>query len=156
MAGTIKPGNKWPRPDDRRSAFEASANSGAHKIDERHSGLRGRAERGSVGPVRRDSLGGRTTATPPHESSAIEAMGMSLPFLVHDGAGDAEKADSAAKSGREAVVNAGPHQLLPRQIIDAQSFRECEIRVVMAVAVRPTGVAYLAIAHAAEVAAPER
>jgi dihydroxy-acid dehydratase len=94
------------------------------------------------------SCGGMYTANT--MSSAIEAMGMSLPFSSTMAAEDAEKADSAAKSA-QAVVKAVHHQLLPRQIMTRKAF-ENAIAVVMAVGGSTNAVLHLlAIAHAAEV-----
>ena len=83
-------------------------------------------------------------------SSAIEAMGMSLPYSSTMAAEDAEKADSAANSG-EVLVNAVHRELLPRQIMTRKAF-ENAIAVVMAVGGSTNAVLHLlAIAHAAEV-----
>src|SRR6266480_1068903 len=60
------------------------------------------------------SCGGMFTANT--MSASIEAMGLSLPFSSTMAAEDAEKADSAARSG-EALAQAIHRQLLPRQIL---------------------------------------
>jgi dihydroxy-acid dehydratase len=83
-------------------------------------------------------------------SSAIEAMGMSLPYSSTMAAEDEEKARSAAESA-EAVVRAIHQHLLPRTIMTRQAF-ENAIAVVMAVGGSTNAILHLlAIAHAAEV-----
>jgi dihydroxy-acid dehydratase len=83
-------------------------------------------------------------------SSAIEAMGMSLPYSSTMAAEDEEKAVSTAKSG-EVLVEAIRKQLLPRQIMTRQAF-ENAIAVVMAVGGSTNAILHLlAMAHAAEV-----
>jgi dihydroxy-acid dehydratase len=83
-------------------------------------------------------------------SSAIEALGMSLPKSSTMAAEDLEKSESAAQSARvlsEAVHN----QLLPRDILTREAF-ENAIAVVMAVGGSTNAVLHLlAIAHAARV-----
>jgi len=84
-------------------------------------------------------------------SSAIEAMGMSLPYSSTMSAIDPEKEESAAKSG-SVVVEAIKRSLLPRQIMTRKAF-ENAIAVVMAVGGSTNAVLHLlAIAHAADVA----
>jgi dihydroxy-acid dehydratase len=141
--GTIKPGHLNGRDLTIVSAFEAVGQFSAHKIDEKE--LMDVERRACPGA---GSCGGMYTANT--MSSAIEAMGMSLPFSSTMAAEDAEKADSAAKSA-QAVVNAVHHQLLPRQILTRKAF-ENAIAVVMAVGGSTNAVLHLlAIAHAAEV-----
>ena len=141
--GTIKPGHYNGRDLTIVSAFEAVGQFSAHKIDEQE--LIEVERRACPGA---GSCGGMFTANT--MSSAIEAMGMSLPFSSTMAAEDAEKADSAAQSA-EAVVNAIHQQLLPRQIMTRQAF-ENAIAVVMAVGGSTNAVLHLlAIAHAAEV-----
>jgi dihydroxy-acid dehydratase len=83
-------------------------------------------------------------------SSAIEAMGMSLPFSSTMAAEDAEKVESAAQSA-EVLVDAIRHQRLPRQIFTREAF-ENAIAVVMAIGGSTNAVLHLlAIAHAAKV-----
>jgi len=141
--GTIKPGHYNGRDLTIVSAFEAVGQFSAHKIDEKE--LTEVERRACPGA---GSCGGMYTANT--MSSAIEAMGMSLPYSSTMAAEDAEKADSSAKSG-EAVVNAIRSQLLPRQIMTRKAF-ENAIAVVMAVGGSTNAVLHLlAIAHAAEV-----
>src|SRR6202521_4978972 len=141
--GTIKPGHYDGRDLTIVSAFEAVGQFSAHKIDEKE--LIEVERRACPGA---GSCGGMYTANT--MSSAIEALGMSLPFSSTMAAEDAEKADSAAKSA-EAVVNAVHHQLLPRQIMSRKAF-ENAIAVVMAVGGSTNAVLHLlAIAHATEV-----
>jgi dihydroxy-acid dehydratase len=83
-------------------------------------------------------------------SSAIEAMGMSLPYSSTMAAEDFEKSDSAAQSA-EVLAEAVRQQLLPRQIMTRKAF-ENAISVVMAVGGSTNAVLHLlAIAYAAEV-----
>ncbi len=141
--GTIKPGHYAGRDLTIVSAFEAVGQFSAHKIDEKE--LLEVERRACPGA---GSCGGMYTANT--MSSAIEAMGMSLPYSSTMASVDAEKADSAAKSA-EAVVNAIHHQILPRQIMTRKAF-ENAIAVVMAVGGSTNAVLHLlAIAHAAEV-----
>jgi dihydroxy-acid dehydratase len=141
--GTIKPGHYNGRDLTIVSAFEAVGQFSAHKIDEKE--LTEVERRACPGA---GSCGGMYTANT--MSSAIEAMGMSLPYSSTMAAEDSDKADSAAKSG-EAVVNAIRNQLLPRQIMTRKAF-ENAIAVVMAVGGSTNAVLHLlAIAHAAEV-----
>jgi len=141
--GTIKPGHYNGRDLTIVSAFEAVGQFSAHKIDEKE--LLEVERRACPGA---GSCGGMYTANT--MSSAIEAMGMSLPYSSTMSAEDAEKAESAAKSG-EAVVNAIQKQLLPRHIMTRNAF-ENAIAVVMAVGGSTNAVLHLlAMAHAAEV-----
>ena len=80
------------------------------------------------------SCGGMFTANT--MSSAIEAMGLSLPFSSTMAAEDQEKADSAAKSGR-VLAQAISKGILPRDILTRKAF-ENAINVVMAVGARRT------------------
>src|SRR5204863_8211089 len=84
-------------------------------------------------------------------SSAIEALGLSLPYSSTMANPDAEKADSAARSG-EVLVEAIKQQILPRDIVTRDAI-ENAVAVVMAVGGSTNAVLHLlAIAHAAEVA----
>jgi dihydroxy-acid dehydratase len=141
--GTIKPGHYNGRDLTIVSAFEAVGEFSAHKIGETE--LLEVERRACPGA---GSCGGTYTANT--MSSAIEAMGMSLPYSSTMAAEDAEKADSAAKSA-EAVVEAVRTQLLPRQIMTRNAF-ENAISVVMAVGGSTNAVLHLlAMAHTAEV-----
>jgi dihydroxy-acid dehydratase len=141
--GTIKPGRYGDRDLTIVSSFEAVGQFSAHKIDEAE--LLEVERRACPGA---GSCGGMYTANT--MSSAIEAMGMSLPYSSTMSAEDDEKADSAAKSG-EAVVNAVRRQMLPRQIMTRKAF-ENAIAVVMAVGGSTNAILHLlAIAHAAQV-----
>ncbi len=141
--GTIKPGHYNGRDLTIVSAFEAVGQFSAHKIDEKE--LMEVERRACPGA---GSCGGMYTANT--MSSAIEAMGMSLPYSSTMAAVDDEKAESAAKSA-EAVVNAIHRQILPRQVMTRAAF-ENAIAVVMAVGGSTNAVLHLlAIAHAAEV-----
>jgi dihydroxy-acid dehydratase len=141
--GTIKPGHYNGRDLTIVSAFEAVGEFSAHKIGEKE--LVEVERRACPGA---GSCGGMYTANT--MSSAIEAMGMSLPYSSTMAAEDAEKADSAAKSAA-AVAQAVRTQLLPRQIMTRKAF-ENAISVVMAVGGSTNAVLHLlAMAHAAEV-----
>jgi dihydroxy-acid dehydratase len=141
--GTIKPGRYGDRDLTIVSAFEAVGQFSAHKIDE-HELIE--IERHACPGA--GSCGGMYTANT--MSSAIEAMGMSLPHSSTMAAEDSEKADSAAQSGN-ALVDAIHNQLLPRQIMTRKAL-ENAIAVVMAVGGSTNAVLHLlAIAHAAEV-----
>jgi dihydroxy-acid dehydratase len=142
--GTIKPGHYAGRDLTVVSAFEAVGQFSAQRI--------GAAE---LLEVERSacpgagSCGGMFTANT--MSSAIEAMGLSLPFSSTMAAEDQEKADSAAASAKVLAV-AIEKQILPREILTRQAF-ENAIAVVMAVGGSTNAVLHLlAIAHAAGVA----
>ena len=141
--GTIKPGHYQGRDLTIVSAFEAVGEYSAGKIDAIE--LLEVERRACPGA---ESCGGMYTANT--MSSAIEALGMSLPYSSTMAAEDAEKADSAARSG-EVLVQAIRRQLLPRQIMTRAAF-ENAIAVVMALGGSTNAVLHLlAIAHAAEV-----
>ena len=94
------------------------------------------------------SCGGMFTANT--MSSAIEAMGMSLPYSSTMAAEDAEKVESARQSA-EVLAAAVHQQLLPGDIMTRKAF-ENAISVVMAVGGSTNAVLHLlAIAHAARV-----
>jgi dihydroxy-acid dehydratase len=83
-------------------------------------------------------------------SSAFEAMGMSLPYSSTMAAPDAEKAESAAASGRM-LVDVIKRGLLPRDIMTKEAF-ENAIAVIMAVGGSTNAVLHLmAIAREADV-----
>jgi len=94
------------------------------------------------------SCGGMFTANT--MSSAIEAMGLSLPGSSTMAATDAETAENAAASAL-VLARAVQEQILPRQLLTRKAF-ENAITVVMAVGGSTNAVLHLlAIAHAAEV-----
>ncbi len=141
--GTIKPGNYQGRDLTVVSSFEAVGQYSAGKIDEQE--LLEVELHACPGA---GSCGGMFTANT--MSSAIEAMGMSLPYSSTMAAEDAEKADSTEKSA-VVLVEAIRHQILPRQIITRKSI-ENAMAVVMAVGGSTNAVLhFLAIAHAAGV-----
>ena len=141
--GTIKPGWRQGERLTVVSSFEAVGAYSAGRMDmaavtdiERHA---------CPGP---GSCGGMYTANT--MSSAIEAMGMSLPGSSTMAAEDAEKWDSAAESG-EVLLDAVRANRLPRDIMTRQAF-ENAIAVTMAVGGSTNAVLHLlAIAHAAGV-----
>jgi dihydroxy-acid dehydratase len=141
--GTIKPGRLDGKNLTVVSAFEAVGEFSAGRIDkdellevERHACP-------GVG-----SCGGMFTANT--MSSAIEAMGMSLPYSSTMAAEDDEKKESAAESSR-VLANAISRQLLPRDIMTRKAF-ENAIAVVMATGGSTNAVLHLlAIARAARV-----
>src|SRR5215208_3076922 len=141
--GTIKPGHLHGRDLTVVSAFEAVGQFSAGKIDERE--LLEVERHACPG---KGSCGGMFTANT--MSSLFEAMGMSLPGSSTMAAEDAEKAESAARSG-EVLVSAVQRQLLPRDILTRQAF-ENGISVVMALGGSTNAVLHLlAIAHSAGV-----
>ena len=141
--GTIKAGHYRGQNLTIVSAFEAVGQYSAHRIAEDE--LLEVERRACPGA---GSCGGMYTANT--MSSAIEAMGMSLPFSSTMAAEDAEKAESAARSG-EALAEAIRREILPRQLLTRQAF-ENAISVVMAVGGSTNAVLHLlAIAHAANV-----
>ena len=141
--GTIKPGHYKHKDLTIVSAFEAVGEFTAGKISKDHMlGVERRACPGA------GSCGGMYTANT--MSSAIEAMGMSLPYSSTMAAEDREKHDSAAESAY-ALVNAIKKNLLPRDIVTRKSI-ENAISVVMAVGGSTNAVLHLlAIAHASDV-----
>ena len=142
-AGTIKPGT-WKGQDlTVVSVFEAvGARNAGRMSDEEFSGIEHNA---CPGP---GACGGMYTANT--MSSAIEALGMSLPMTSTMAAEDAEKADSTEEAGR-VLVRCIEGQLLPRQIMTRAAFDNA-ITVVMAVGGSTNAVLHLlAIAHAAQV-----
>jgi dihydroxy-acid dehydratase len=122
--GTIKPGHHNGRDLTVVSAFEAVGEFSAGKIavDELIE-----VERKACPGA--GSCGGMYTANT--MSSALEVMGMSLPYSSTMAAEDAEKADSAAESAK-VLVEAVRKQLLPSQILTRKAF-ENAIAVIMAV-----------------------
>ncbi|MCC6915883.1 dihydroxy-acid dehydratase [Nitrosomonas sp.] len=141
--GTIKPGHYKGRDLTIVSAFEAVGQHTAHKIDD-HELLE--VERHACPGA--GSCGGMYTANT--MSSAIEAMGMSLPHSSTMAAEDEEKRISATRSA-EVLVEAIKKQILPRSLITRKSL-ENAVSVVMAVGGSTNAVLHLlAIAHAAEV-----
>jgi dihydroxy-acid dehydratase len=141
--GTIKPGHYKGRDLTVVSSFEAVGEYTAGKIGK--GDLLGIERRACPGA---GSCGGMFTANT--MSSAIEAMGMSLPGSSTMAAEDREKHDSAAESA-EVLIRAIKKERLPREIMTRKAF-ENAIAVVMAVGGSTNAVLHLlAIAHAAEV-----
>jgi dihydroxy-acid dehydratase len=141
--GTIKAGNYKGEDLTVVSAFEAVGQFCAGKLSE-HDLVE--VERHACPGA--GSCGGMYTANT--MSSAIEALGLSLPYSSTMAAEDSEKADSAADSA-EVLAKAIEKQILPRQLLTKAAF-ENAIAVVMAVGGSTNAVLHLlAIAHAAEV-----
>ena len=141
--GTIKPGHYNGQDLTVVSAFEAVGQYSAQRIGEAE--LLEVERRACPGA---GSCGGMFTANT--MSSAIEAMGLSLPFSSTMAAEDPEKADSSAASG-QVLAAAIEKQILPRDLLTRAAF-ENAIAVVMAVGGSTNAVLHLlAIAHAAEV-----
>ncbi len=141
--GTIKPGHYKNEDLTIVSVFEAVGAHGA-----------GRMSDGDFAEIERracpgkGSCGGMYTANT--MSSAIEAMGMSLPGSSTMAAEDDEKRESAAESGR-VLIDLVASNLTPRKIMTRKAF-ENAIAVVMAVGGSTNAVLHLlAIAHSAEV-----
>ena len=141
--GTIKPGHYRGQDLTIVSAFEAVGQYTAHRIDDKELLEVERHACPGAG-----ACGGMFTANT--MSSAIEVMGMSLPYSSTMAAEDEEKRLSAARSA-EVLVNAIKQHIYPRDLITRKSL-ENAISVVMAVGGSTNAVLHLlAIAHAAEV-----
>jgi len=141
--GTIKPGRFGGRDLTIVSAFEAVGSYCAGKMSQ---GDLLEIERRSCPGA--GSCGGMYTANT--MSSAIEALGMSLPGSSTMAAEDEEKQWSTAQSA-QALARAIGAGLLPRHIMTREAF-ENAIAVVMAIGGSTNAVLHLlAIAHAAEV-----
>ncbi len=141
--GTIKPGKLGGCDLTVVSAFEAVGQFTAGKIDEAQlSAVEKNACPGA------GSCGGMFTANT--MSSAIEAMGLSLPYSSTMAAEDAEKADSAARSA-EVLVEAIARNIRPLDLLTREAF-ENAIAVIMAVGGSTNAVLHLlAIARTAGV-----
>jgi dihydroxy-acid dehydratase len=141
--GTIKAGHLDGEDLTVVSSFEAVGQYSAGKIDdERLTEVEKHACPGA------GSCGGMFTANT--MSSAIEAMGMSLPYSSTMAAEDAEKADSTAESAR-VLAEAVKNNLTARKILTRQAF-ENAIAVIMAVGGSTNAILHLlAIAHSAKV-----
>ncbi len=141
--GTIKPGRYKGQALTVVSVFEAVGQYSAHQLSE--ADLLEVERRACPGA---GACGGMFTANT--MSAAIEAMGMSLPFSSTMAAEDAEKAESAARSGA-VLVEAVRQDRRPRAILTRAAF-ENAIAVVMALGGSTNAVLHLlAIAHAARV-----
>ena len=141
--GTIKPGHYGGKDLTVVSAFEAVGQYCAGKIGQAELLEVERHACPGVG-----SCGGMYTANT--MSSAIEAMGMALPYSSTMAAEDAEKMQDAAHSAR-VLADAVAAQRLPREIMTRKAF-ENAIAVIMAVGGSTNAVLHLlAIAHAANV-----
>lgn len=141
--GTIKAGHLNGRDLTIVSAFEAVGEFIAGKIDDAElSEVEKRACPGA------GSCGGMYTANT--MSSAIEALGMSLPYSSTMAAEDDEKRASARESAR-VLAKAIENNLLPSQIMTRRAF-ENAIAVVMATGGSTNAVLHLlAIAHSMKV-----
>ncbi len=141
--GTIKPGHYEGVDLTVVSVFEAVGQYSAGRIPlSTFEGIEKNACPGN------GSCGGMFTANT--MSSAIEAMGMALPYSSTMAAEDEEKRLNAAESAR-ALLRCIEAELLPRDIMTREAF-ENAIRVVFAVGGSTNAVLHLlAIAHAAEV-----
>ena len=141
--GTIKPGHHDGEDLTIVSVFEAVGAHAAGRIPlETFRAIETHACPGA------GSCGGMYTANT--MSSAIEAMGMGLPYSSTMAAEDDEKRVSAKESGR-ALIRLIEQDLTPRKIMTRAAF-ENAIRVVMAVGGSTNAVLHLlAIAHAADV-----
>ena len=141
--GTIKPGHHKGEDLTVVSVFEAVGRHAAGTLDRDDFLAIEKNACPSAG-----SCGGMFTANT--MSSAFEALGMSLPGSSTMAAPDAEKAESAAESGR-VLLDAIKRGLLPRDIMTRESFLNA-VAVVMAVGGSTNAVLHLmAIAREAEV-----
>jgi len=141
--GTIKAGHYKDKDLTIVSAFEAVGEFLADKIDKNElSEVERRACPGA------GSCGGMYTANT--MSSAIEAMGMSLPYSSTMAAEDDEKRESTIRSS-QVLAEAVKNNLTPRKIMTRKAF-ENAIAVVMATGGSTNAVLHLlAIAHSAGV-----
>jgi dihydroxy-acid dehydratase len=141
--GTIRPGHYDGEDLTIVSAFEAVGQYCAGKISaDRLLEIERRACPG-IG-----SCGGMYTANT--MSSAIEALGLALPYSSTMAADSDEVVDNAGAAA-EALARAVRQQLLPRQLLTREAF-ENAVAVVMAVGGSTNAVLHLpAIAHAARV-----
>ena len=141
--GTIKPGHHAGRDLTVVSAFEAVGEHAAGRItDEELAAIERNACPGA------GSCGGMFTANT--MSSAIEAMGMSLPYSSTMATEDAEKAESAAESAR-VLADCIAADRLPRDISTRQALLNA-VAVTIAIGGSTNAVLHLpAIAHAAGV-----
>ena len=141
--GTIRPGHFNGEDLTIVSAFEAVGQYCAGKMSEDDLVEIERRACPGIG-----SCGGMYTANT--MSSAIEALGLALPFSSTIAADSDEAVHNAAASA-EALAHAVRQQILPRQLLTRESF-ENAIAVVMAVGGSTNAVLHLpAIAHAAQV-----
>ncbi len=141
--GTIKAGRHAGRDLTVVSAFEAVGEFIAGKIDEHE--LCEVEKKACPGA---GSCGGMYTANT--MSSAIEALGMSLPYSSTMAAEDDEKRESARASAK-ALADAIENELLPSKIMTRAAF-ENAIAVVMATGGSTNAVLHLlAIAHSMKV-----
>jgi dihydroxy-acid dehydratase len=141
--GTIKPGHLNGRDLTIVSVFEAVGQLSAGKIDEAELLAIEKTACPGAG-----SCGGMFTANT--MSSAIEALGLSLPYSSTMASEDDDKAQSAEDSGR-VLAQALRGGLTARKILTRQAF-ENAIAVVMAVGGSTNAVLHLlAIAHCAGV-----
>ncbi|HEV3220905.1 MAG TPA: dihydroxy-acid dehydratase [Candidatus Acidoferrales bacterium] len=141
--GTTKPGHFEGKDLTVVSAFEAVGQHSAGKLSDRELHEVEKHACPGVG-----SCGGMYTANT--MSSAIEAMGLSLPYSSTMTAGEGEKTQSTADSAR-VLVNAVRQQILPDKLLTRKAF-ENAIAVVMATGGSTNAVLHLlAIAQAARV-----
>ncbi|HEV2835940.1 MAG TPA: dihydroxy-acid dehydratase, partial [Pyrinomonadaceae bacterium] len=141
--GTIRPGHYQGEDLTIVSAFEAVGQFCAGKISEDHLFEIERHACPGVG-----SCGGMFTANT--MSSAIEALGLSLPFSSTMAA-DSDEVVKNAGASAAALAHAVREQILPRQLLTRKAF-ENAITVIMAVGGSTNAVLHLpAIAHAAKV-----
>jgi dihydroxy-acid dehydratase len=141
--GTIKPGRLHGQDLTIVSVFEAVGQHAAGKLDD--AGLLAIERNACPGA---GSCGGMFTANT--MSSAIEALGLSLPGSSTMAAEDAEKAESAEESAR-VLARAVARGLRARRLLTRAAF-ENAIAVVMAVGGSTNAVLHLlAIAHCAGV-----
>jgi dihydroxy-acid dehydratase len=141
--GTIKAGHYKDQDLTIVSAFEAVGQYCAGKLGQ--ADLLEVERRACPGA---GSCGGMYTANT--MSSAIEAMGLSLPYSSTMAAEDSEKADNAARSA-EVLAEAVRRNLTPDRLLTRKAF-ENAISVVMATGGSTNAVLHLlAIAHAARV-----
>ena len=141
--GTAKPGHFEGKDLTIVSVFEAVGQHSAGKLDDRELSELEKHACPGVG-----SCGGMFTANT--MSSAIEVLGLSLPYSSTMTAGEQEKTQSTADSAR-VLANAVRQQILPSQLLTPKAF-ENAIAVLMATGGSTNAVLHLlAIAQAAHV-----
>ncbi len=141
--GTIKPGHLGDRPLDIISAFQSYGEYLAHAIDER--ARQSIVRNACPGP---GACGGMYTANT--MASAIEAMGMTLPYSSSAPAVSPEKATECLQAGA-AVRNLLELDLKPRDIMTREAFENAMV-LVMALGGSTNAVLHLlAMARAVDV-----
>ncbi len=120
--GTIKPGHLKDRTLDIVSAFQSYGEFLAHKIDDEE--REEIVEKSCPGP---GACGGMYTANT--MASAIEALGMSLPYSSSIPAVDPGKREECLAAGR-AIRHLLEHDIKPRDIMTREAFENAMVMVI--------------------------